>query len=283
VIKAIIIFFCCCTHLFAEVVYLQNGMVLKGEIIKEDKTFITFQSSSKTQKILRSKIVRILFGARDLEAINILMNNGEILKGFLVDQDSEKIIFRKSKGTSSEQTIKKADIKQMSRDEIILLYPEVSLRSGLYVPLNGGLNPNLIFIAGYSIRFPWVNNSRVLFEVGFARVTSQLAATAVVQTIPFFLNYLYFYPVSKLSQSAFFGPASIVGKGGVGMTLINFDTGEGDTFQSLVYSFLVGLGLQYEITRNLLSVFMMNDYVFNLESGESLQTFSTTLGVSYRY
>ncbi len=84
-------------RLNSEIVYMKDGQILKGSIIREDRSTLIVKTRFQTRKIYRDHVKRILYGDREMESINILLKSGEILKGYLVDQDAKQVIFREKK------------------------------------------------------------------------------------------------------------------------------------------------------------------------------------------
>ncbi len=159
-------------RLNSEIVYLNDGQILKGSIIKENRSSITLKTRFHTRKIYREHIKRILYGDREMESINILLKDGELLKGYLVDQDANRLIFREKRDTPIERTIPKSDISQLSPEEITLLSPGIYFYIGYFIPLATGkteLTASPLYMIGAGINFPWIKNTRIVMEAGHTK------------------------------------------------------------------------------------------------------------------
>ena len=60
-------------QVYAEIIYLNDGQVLKGSIVKEEKEFIVIKTRFQERKVYRNNITRIMYGARDMEPVFFLM------------------------------------------------------------------------------------------------------------------------------------------------------------------------------------------------------------------
>ncbi len=267
--------------LSAEVIYLKDGQVVNGAIINEDTASITVKTKYETKRILRASIQRILFGERQMETQYILMKNGDVIKGFLVDQDSKKVIIRDEKKSKRERILYKSDIKQMSREEISPLFPDMTLRIGLFYPFNSGGSKGeytMFYGAGSSINFPWIENMRVYFELGFIR------STASDTVAPF--NELYLIMVPLTASFTYRIPAGfieIVPKLGGGLSVTSFNNGEGKTFTGADGVLSAGTGLIYPIIKRTLYLSLWSEYTLFIEKSTMLHSMILSGSVSYRF
>ena len=161
----------------AEVIYLKNGKVINGAIVGETKKAIRVKTQDKTLRIKRKDVVRIMYGERKLERIFIQLKDNTLVDGYMIDQDSEKIIFRPDKDNPKEVTVMKSNIQQLSNERILMLMPEISIRSGIFLPVNtkegSELDLGVIFFGGFGIRLPFIDNSRIQLEIGYVKNTSK--------------------------------------------------------------------------------------------------------------
>lgn len=229
-----------------EVIFLKDGQILKGAIVDEDRETVTLDIQYQKRKIVRSQIMRILYGDTDLERIYILLKQGALIKGFLVDQDSEKIIYRDFKGSNEEKTIDKNMIRQISREEIIQLNPYLTGSMGVFIPAGSGgakLGRAPVYFTGSGMNLTAMKNIRLLFEAGYTKSRSENSSSRFIEFVPLTVNVVYTIP---------FTYADVLLKAGTGAAFIKFNNGEGDKYQSFNPDFSGGLGLQKELFQNTL-------------------------------
>ncbi len=267
----------------SEIIYLHDGETHKGVITKETKKFVTIKTKYQTRKIHRKDIKRILYGEREMEPINIVLQNGKLLKGFLVDQDNNKVIIRSKKDSGEELEINKSSIEQMSNKEIFLLYPRLFLRTGFFFPLGteGGANldPALFLSMGTNLRLPWSppyfqkGMSRISLELGYTQSQSADDDKIKLLFIPFIANYI---PVLKLKHF------NLIPKIGIGGAYLSFNNDE-DMVAGLVPLISTGVNVSKEFFDNRLILHLFWDYLFLFEKSNNLHTFILGLAIGYRY
>jgi len=224
-----------------EVIYLRDGQVIKGSIINEDGEAIIVKNRFQTRKIYRTHVLRILYGDLDMERVYILLKDGSMMKGFLVDQDAGRIVYRTSRESVEEKSISKDNIRQISGEEIPVLYPDINVSMGIFFPLNNGgtrVNYAPIYIAGSGINAMNRKDIRLLFEAGYSRSEIRWAAGSSFQFIPLNLSAVYILMLKNLC---------IMPKLGFGMAMMRFNNGEGDKYQGISIDIVAGMGLQYGI------------------------------------
>lgn len=260
----------------AEIIYLKDGQIIKGDIIKEDSAFITVKTKYQVKRINRIYISRILYGERDLEEINILMNDGSTISGFLIDQDNKQVIIRKDKKSSKETTLLKSNIKQMSPKKIIPLQPDFTFRAGFFQPVssNGAkLKSSLIFTGSIGFNLPIVDNLRFFLEGGYTKSSGKANSGLYLQIIPISININYGFPISY-----FF----IVPRTGIGIAVVEFFDGEKTNVKGYDFVFFGGLGFEYELISKTLRIGLYCDYMLLKEKNASLSNMAFSLGLSYR-
>lgn len=261
----------------AEVVYLKDGQVIKGAIIQEDDQSVTVQTKHKTWNIKREDIQRILFGEEEMELMYLLMNDGKVVKGYIVDQDNTKVIIRRDKDKAQEETILKKDIKQMSPEEIVLLEPEVAVLGGIYHPLNPGtseLKPSPYALLVTDFNLPYVRNMRIRIAAGFSDCTSAKYDQIKFKVIPVLFGAEY---VFKLS---FF---SIVPHLSLGTAILDYDNGEGKTYRGYKGLGVAGLGFNFELIKNFLFVKTLVEYGIIIDEGTTMSNLFYTAGLGIRF
>ncbi|MGL4370673.1 MAG: hypothetical protein ACRCUT_13525, partial [Spirochaetota bacterium] len=225
---------------FAEIIYLNDGQVITGAVIAENADELTVKTAYQTRKIKRSDVTRILYGERTMEKTYFLMNDGTTMTGFLVDQDAEKVIIREKEDSKEEKIISKKLIKQMSGSEIVPLEPSIVVKGGAFYVFNSGgasLKPSYLVTVGSDINFRWVHNMRVGADVGFSRCSGK-SDGLYMQFVPLLAGGTYDFAYSQFH---------IVPRLYLGMTMIDFDNGEGSSSRSFAFTADPGCGFVYEI------------------------------------
>ncbi len=256
-----------------EIVYLKNGKVIKGAIVKEGKTGITVRTDAGNRDVRISEIKRILYGNMDMEQVYILMQDGRIIKGFLVDQDDKKLILRENRNSPDEKTISKSEIRQISRDSIYPVDLELFLKPSLFLPMDSGgaeLKPSLLYGFGIGFNSMLAANLRLLVESGYLRAGSGNTGQ-YLQVIPVTLSAVYNLKIGKFN----FFP-----KLGAGMGVMEFDTGEGEVLKSNALEGLAGAGITYEI-RHRVRLGVWGEYVVFYDKSDYLQ--SALFSISCHY
>lgn len=262
--------------LYAEYVYLKDGQVIQGKIIKEDQKEITIETKFQKKTVRRDDILRIMYGERKMEKIYLLMNDGTTRIVYKVDEDATQVIVREQENSSKEISIQKTDIKQMSASEIVPLEPSIFVRSGIFGPVNSKgakLKPTIGFFAGSDLNFQWIKNVRILAEVGYAKNTSSHDGL-----------YMQFIPVqiSGIYDIAF-GKFHMMPRIGFGGTVIDFDDGETEKTRSFAGAALAGNGFIYEAVERHFYIGVWADYWLMRDKSSTLHGYCATLGASYRF
>lgn len=260
-----------------EVIYLNDGQIIKGSIVSEDTETITVKSRYQTRKIYRGHVMRILYGDLDMEQVHLLLKDGSLLKGFLVDQDATRIVYRESRESAEERSIPKENIRQMSREEIPLLNPDISFTTGFFAPLNGG-GPHFksapVYVAGSAMNLFFTNRARLLFEAGYTRSESSSHTGSEFQFVP--LTAGIQIPLSLKY-------ADLAARIGIGGAYIKFDTGEGERFQGIVMASVAGMGISTGIMGKRLKGLLWFDFTLLSEGGALLPGAVIRGGLSYLF
>ncbi len=113
--------------LFAESVFIKDGSIVEGEIIKEDDFKIELKiSSGETKVILRTDVLRALFHVRYKEKKIINKTDGTRIEAYIVDEDGDSHTYRSELDSTEEIKILKDEIYQISKyrpaDSMIVIY-----------------------------------------------------------------------------------------------------------------------------------------------------------------
>jgi hypothetical protein len=279
-----------------EVIYLKDGQVISGSIVRETKKQVTVKTKYKSYVFKRKDIKRILYGSRQLERIYIQLKDNSIIDGYMVDQDNEKVVLRRSKDSPMEENISKKNIQQMSNESIVLFFPEVSVRTGIFYPLNtrngADLDPAYITMAGFGIRVPFLPGSRIQFEAGYVENSSEFKDydgnknKLSLMTLPLLLNYTYTYKINAGGSglwNRFLQRSYLSGKLGAGMAYQVFDNGEGEKFTAINFAGIAGLGYSFEIMKRRLFLKLHSDFLFITDSKSLLLPYMLSVSLNYRY
>lgn len=261
----------------AEIIYMKDGQVLDGAIIHEDSKQIKVETEFKTWTIKKKHIKRIMYGKRKMERIYILMMNGTIIKGYLVDQDNEKIIIRHKKDSAKERTIFKRDIKQMSPKEIKLFEPEIMLMGGMYYPIDSGgaeLAPGALFFAAFEFNLTFIKHMRLQIEAGFSQCDSNSNDGLSLQIIPLKFNLQYFFKLKHIT---------VYPRLGFGGTMVTFKDGEGGEVRGYKPLAHGGAGVLYELISKTLYARANLDYAMLFDNGNNLSNLFLSVGFGVRF
>ena len=268
--------------LMADVVFLSNGTVLENVQIDSadaSKIQVTVDKVKKIKKTFtKDEFIRVRYSQDYLEVIYIRTNEDNVTKAYLIEQDTEKVLFRREKDSIDEETMNKNQIKEISNKEIRLWSPELGFHGGVFQVLNSGnakLKPAPLSLLSFALRPPHWNRSLIGLEAGFAMAKGGANALMSVMTIPAHIQYTFYQNFGKSSAS----PFAWAVRGGVGGTMVIFNDGEGSTFTDFLPSFKTGVGTIYSITRNFrLTAFL--DYWLILDQGVPFHNASATIGFS---
>jgi len=101
---------------FAESVFLKDGSIIEGDIVKEtDKATTVKTKEGKTVTIQRKEILRTLVGDSYKTKMYIMKSNKDVVPVYIVEEDNESYTCRIYLQSPEEFTIKKADVLFVSK------------------------------------------------------------------------------------------------------------------------------------------------------------------------
>ncbi|MBN1499602.1 MAG: fibronectin type III domain-containing protein [Spirochaetes bacterium] len=113
VIFAFLLFFS--STISAEFVFLTDGAIIEGKIIKESNASITVRSNgNKNLEINRNTVQRIFYGDLRLDKIYVQKRDGKGFTAYKVDENRDVYTFRSNLMVNEEFTIKKSDVLFMT-------------------------------------------------------------------------------------------------------------------------------------------------------------------------
>ncbi len=105
--------------LHAESVFLKDGSIVEVKIIKETDAEIQVVLKNKEQRSLpRRDVLRTVYHDeyRQLRYIHLL--NGDVLEGFIVDEDRESYTYRKDLASNKENRVAKTRVDFVSKNRV---------------------------------------------------------------------------------------------------------------------------------------------------------------------
>lgn len=103
-------------QLFAESVFLKDGSIIEGKILKENDLRIEIQTEKgELENINRKNVIRTLYHTKYKIKKLIKKNDGKEIGAYIVDEDVDKCVCRLTLDSSIEMIISKDDIDSISR------------------------------------------------------------------------------------------------------------------------------------------------------------------------
>lgn len=119
VLSIIIIVILPCVSLFAESVFLKNGTIYEGKVVKENDKSITVISEDQTKiEMQRSNIIRIVFHKNYLNKRYLRKTDGTVLEIYLVDEDTNSYTYRTELISPHEVIISKNDVDAIAKSKL---------------------------------------------------------------------------------------------------------------------------------------------------------------------
>lgn len=238
----------------ADMVYLQSGEVLESvKISGANPSVTTVSVGGQTRQISNKDILRTRYGQDLMEKVYIQTESDEVIEGYLIEQETEHILIRRTKNSAAEEKIPKSLINKMSSKKIVPYYPEIGIAAGYRIFLNSGgsaLKPAFAPTLSYALHPPWFKNMILFGEAGFADHQSSNPGQSL-QVIPASLNALLFAsPWSRIfGDNTKWSKRFVTGlRIGAGATMLRFTTGEGETLNQIAFFFSAGAIEEFALT-----------------------------------
>ncbi len=242
--------------LSAEIIRLKDGQVLNGEIIGRDERFITVKTRYQTRKIARYDLAAIEKEKTGLDRIYIFTRDNNVIAGFLVEQDSMRVEYKIKEDSPDTKTISKLDILQLSNEEIRPVDLEFTLKLCAFFPLNSGgakLEPAPAVLAGAGFSSMFRRNLRFSLESGYVQSENSKTSERYLKAVPVTLSAAYRFTVPLGIE--------VTPKIGAGVSMFEFNDGEGDEFSSTVLAGTAGLQITYPVIPYKLHIGLFGDYL----------------------
>lgn len=285
---AVPLFFLCSTvfssSAIADIVYLKNGKVYENATILSSSSMETvFETKDKKRKsVSAAQLLRLRYGQDLVENISILKKDGILINGYLIEQDRQTVLVRRSKEVNQEEIIEKSAIQQMSNAPIVVLYPEMNLRGGIFFPMNpGGANLNYGFAGflGLYINPPFFPRSKLGLESGFIYLKSKTVKGLTLDLIPVLINLQYLFKLGHGDGLEF----DLTPRLGGGVSFAIFTDGEGASYTDVIPTVTGGVGLYAMLVPRKFFVNIFADYILLIDKSNLLHSVMGTLSFQLRF
>jgi hypothetical protein len=101
---------------YAEYIFKKDGAIVKGSIVRDEATTISIKKEDNTiEKISRSEIMRIIYTELFLGKVYIRLTSGEIVEGYIVDENRDEYFVRKDLYKPEEIKLPRKKVMFISR------------------------------------------------------------------------------------------------------------------------------------------------------------------------
>jgi hypothetical protein len=170
-----------CAPLFAESVFLNDGTITEGRIVKETDTGLVLRISNGLDvTIPRNRVLRVVYHNHYKKTVEVQKSDGTKVKGFIVDENKDDYIMRTVLDSPTEITIKKNEVdaivnkvkeKKESANAPLKAYNHsvaLAVFSASFPVWSGSFNDGFQPIDGLGITFVLMKSaSVVMIAVGF--------------------------------------------------------------------------------------------------------------------
>ncbi|NMB64109.1 MAG: hypothetical protein GYA16_04480 [Spirochaetes bacterium] len=116
IVSCVIVWFMFSGNVFAESVFLKDGTIIEGDIVKEtDKATTVKTREGKTVTIQRKDILRMLVNESYKTKMYIMKSSKEVLGVYIVEEDNESYTYRTELQSAEEYKINKDDVLFVSK------------------------------------------------------------------------------------------------------------------------------------------------------------------------
>jgi len=261
----------------SEIIRLKDGQVIRGEIVKQGDAYLRVKTRYQTRLVRRSNIERIEKGGMELRKIYIFTREGVVIEGYLVEEDSQQVIYRKSKTSSITKNISKLDILRMSQEPIRPVDLEFAFKPGIFYPFNTGgaeLAPSSSLMANLSLNSMIVSGLRVELDAGYTKSENSDEPERFMQIVPVTLSLTRPF---KFGNSFFVSPRL-----GAGLSMVDYDSGQGEEMDGQIFTVTSGLKFQYSLIARRFYIGLFFDYYMLWDSSGKLHAGIAGVSLSYR-
>ncbi|HNW27209.1 MAG TPA: fibronectin type III domain-containing protein [Spirochaetota bacterium] len=116
-------------RLYGEYLFLKNGTVIEGKILKESPSSMSVLSpDGRTVTVQRDTVLRVMYTQLYRGKIYIQKTDGRVIEAYIIDEDQEYYTVRPELNSPKEFTIRRDDVLFMTRKNPSALEGKVSYR-----------------------------------------------------------------------------------------------------------------------------------------------------------
>jgi hypothetical protein len=115
----------------AESVFLKNGEIIEGSVVKEEDTTLELKLiDGKTKSLNRADVLRILFIFDYKNQVNIYLKTGEEISAYIVDEDASSYTYRLELNSNQEVKIEKTAVKVVTGERLTQIKLGLKVQTG---------------------------------------------------------------------------------------------------------------------------------------------------------
>ncbi|HRZ27778.1 MAG TPA: hypothetical protein P5346_03260 [Spirochaetota bacterium] len=170
-----------CSPIFAESVFVKDGSIIEGKIIREsERDILLKRSDGHETSIPRSGVMRVVYHDQYKKPVELHKSDGKKIKGYIVDENRDDYIMRTALNSPDEITVKKNEVdaivnktkdKKESTETPLKSYNHsvaLAVFSASFPVWSGSFNDGFQPIDGLGITFVLFKSaSVVMIAVGF--------------------------------------------------------------------------------------------------------------------
>jgi len=105
---------------YAQSVFLKDGSIVEGKIVTENDSFLTIKEGAEKRNIKRSDIIRTVYNNDYKNRVNVVLMDGRIIKGYVVEESKDCYIVRKYLDSTKELKLEKSKINGILKDDVAI-------------------------------------------------------------------------------------------------------------------------------------------------------------------
>jgi hypothetical protein len=260
----------------AEIIYLNDGQVINGEIIQRGDGYITVKTKYQTRQINLGEVKSIEKERKGLERIYILTRENVVISGYLVEEDSLRVVYRDEQN-SADKSLSKLDVLKMSSEEISAVDLEFRFMPGAFIPLNSGgahLGPATSYMGSVGFNALFVPRLRVLLDAGYAQSQNSEHPGRALSVVPVTLSAAYPFPITRRFE--------FIPRLGLGFAMLQYSTGEGDQLGTMSMASVAGFTLSFAFVPRRFYLGVFADYMMLYDFSAALHSVNTGVFAGFR-
>jgi hypothetical protein len=116
---------------YAQSVFLKDGSIVEGKIITENDVFLTIKTEKESKNIKRSEIIRTVYNNDFKTRVNVVLMDGRIIKGYVVEESKNYYVIRKYLDSTKELKLEKSKINGILKDDVAIKKDEPAADSDI--------------------------------------------------------------------------------------------------------------------------------------------------------